>query len=526
MSFSLNLFVLLLSCLSLTTAVPTSSVLRPRADGVVNQTTCNGNQYTYQQLAGYGFVPSDARDSYGDTLGGFGSSAAIDLKTWRKLKNGTYTGILYALPDRGWNTQGTLNYQNRLHTFSISFTPASNATVSSPSPPNLLLTYKSTTLLTDPTGTPTTGLDADAHGGLSIPGFPLLPAATYTGNGFGQPGTGGHRASLDTEGLVIAKDGTYWISDEYGPYIYHFSASGKMLAAIQPPAAYLPHRNGSISFSANSPPIYDPNRTVTPADPQSGRANNQGLEGLTISPDGKTLYALMQSALINDGGPDNPNRRQARLLEYDISNAKKPEYIHEYVVTLPLWTDPTAKKSKQTKVAAQSEIHALGNNQFFILARDSGAGHGQSSSTSIYRHIDIFDISSATDIRSMTNDATNGSIASPTGVLNPGITAATYCSFLDFNVNSELDKFGLHNGGAQDAGLLNEKWESIVVVPVDGKKGKDGEFFVFSLSDNDFITQNGYLNNGQYHYSDASGYNLDNQALVFQVKLPSSADPS
>lgn len=102
MGFTYNLCNLLLSYVSLAIAVPTASILRPRANGVVNQTTCNGEQYTYQQLAGYGFVPSNARDSYGDTLGGFGSSIAIDQKTWKKLKNGTYTGTLYAIPDRGW----------------------------------------------------------------------------------------------------------------------------------------------------------------------------------------------------------------------------------------------------------------------------------------------------------------------------------------------------------------------------------------------------------------------------------------
>ncbi|KAL8806611.1 MAG: hypothetical protein Q9182_001259 [Xanthomendoza sp. 2 TL-2023] len=421
------------------------------------------------------------------------------------------------------NTQGTLNYQNRIQIFDISFTPT-NATATSPSPPNLLLTYQRTTLLTDPQGNPTTGLDADVSGGLTFSGEPLLPAATYTGNGFGQAGPGGKRISLDTEGIVLARDGSYWISDEYGPYIYHFGRSGKLLTAIQPPAAYIPTRNGT-SFSANSPPIYDPNRNINPKNPRSGRANNQGLEGLTASPDGNTLYALLQSALINDGGPDNPFRRQARLLQYDISNGRTPVYQKEYVVTLPLFVDPTSKKNA-TKVAAQSEIHYLGNNQFFILSRDSGAGAGQSATTSVYRQIDVFDISTATDIKSAANDATNGSIASATGVLKPGIVPATYCSFLDFNVNSELRKFGLHNGGAQDKGLLNEKWESIAVVPVDGQDGKDGEWFVFSVSDNDFITQDGYLNNGQYRYKDASGFDLNNQALVFRVSLPKSATPS
>ena len=69
---------------------------------IVNQTTCNGNTYTYNALAGYGFVPASARDKFGDTLGGYGSSVAIDQSTWKKLANGSYTGTLWAIPDRGW----------------------------------------------------------------------------------------------------------------------------------------------------------------------------------------------------------------------------------------------------------------------------------------------------------------------------------------------------------------------------------------------------------------------------------------
>lgn len=40
------------------------------------------------------------------------------------------------------------------------------------------------------------------------------------------------------------------------------------------------------------------------------------------------------------------------------------------------------------------------------------------------------------------------------------------------------------------------------------------------MSDNDFITQDGFLEGGEFVYSDASGYSLDNQALVFKVKIP------
>jgi hypothetical protein len=143
----------------------------------------------------------------------------------------------------------------------------------------------------------------------------------------------------------------------------------------------------------------------------------------------------------------------------------------------------------------------------------------------VYRHIDVFDIASATDISGSTYDCTNCSIATDAGVLNAAITPATYCSFIDFNVNSQLNRFSVHNGGAQDASLLNEKWESIGIVPVDGLGGDDDEWFVFSMSDNDFITQEGYLEGGAFQYADDSGYTLDNQALVFKIHLPDHSRP-
>lgn len=79
----------------------------------VNTTTCNGQTYVYEELAGYGKIASNARDKAGDTLGGIGSSIAIDARSWRRLGK-SYTGLLYAVPDRGWNTEGTLNYQARI----------------------------------------------------------------------------------------------------------------------------------------------------------------------------------------------------------------------------------------------------------------------------------------------------------------------------------------------------------------------------------------------------------------------------
>ncbi|RMZ76912.1 hypothetical protein DV738_g4706, partial [Chaetothyriales sp. CBS 135597] len=525
-------------------AIPGS--ISQRSSSSVNTTTINGQTYVYESLAGYGYTASNARDKFGDTAGGIGSSAAIEPGSWKK-SGSTYTGVLWALPDRGWNTEGTTNYQPRVHKFAITFTPNDSATVSDPSPPNLQLEYLDSILFTDPAGNPLTGLDSVAEPPyLTFPTTGEVPTANYTGDGFGGDGSGGRRVSGDTEGLVLNSDGSFWISDEYGPSIFHFSSSGQLLSSIKAPDALIPLRNDEVSFSANSPPVYDSDFEVEPEKPDSGRNNNQGFEGLTASADGKTLYVLLQSAAIQDGGDSKKTSRYTRFLQYDVSDPSSPIYEAEYVVPLPVYGD-------KGTTAAQSEVKYISDTQFLVLTRDSDKGHGQGADNteSVYRHIDVFDISSATNIKGSEYDSATGSIASD-GVLNSDITPATLSPWLDFNVNSELNKFGVHNGGDEDSGLLNEKWESLALVPVEpdtaaddddkkhswggwgrwGGRGHTGkrsvssdEYYLFSLSDNDFITQDGYENFGQFPYTDSSGYDLLNQVLVFKVQLPSGSKP-
>jgi hypothetical protein len=69
--------------------------------------TIDHHTYKYIQLVGKAEFPSDARDKFGDTAGGWGSAIAADVKSWKKKKDGSYTGTLFATPDRGWNTNGT-----------------------------------------------------------------------------------------------------------------------------------------------------------------------------------------------------------------------------------------------------------------------------------------------------------------------------------------------------------------------------------------------------------------------------------
>ena len=79
--------------------------------------------------------------------------------------------------------------------------------------------------------------------------------------------------------------------------------------------------------------------------------------------------------------------------------------------------------------------------------------------------MDIIDISCATNIIGTKFDDKSNPVA-PEGVLDVTIQPAAYYPFIDFNNNDQLQKFGLVNGGEVNGpGLLNEKWEGVVILP-------------------------------------------------------------
>ena len=80
------------------------------------------NKGQSQRLVAFARIPSDARDSQGETLGGFGSGMALLPNSWHGAGD-HFTATLVMLPDRGWNTEGTTDYQARLHFFGLQLMP-------------------------------------------------------------------------------------------------------------------------------------------------------------------------------------------------------------------------------------------------------------------------------------------------------------------------------------------------------------------------------------------------------------------
>jgi hypothetical protein len=473
-----------------------------------------GLTFVNKGLVGVGRLPADLRDKFGETFGS-ASGLAVDPKSWTRTPDG-YQGTFYVLPDRGYNVSGTADYRARLNKLSVTFKPPVDSAavpvaerqsntvaerqdnIVAERQNNVVATLTDTILLTDLTGESLTGLDP-GEGGVraAANGFPDLPQAA---NG---------RISIDSESLALLPDGGFFIGDEYGPYVYRFSATGRLVAAIRPPEAFIPKRKGKDNFSSNNP---GPGASAPePPNPDSGRQNNQGFEGLSLTPGGRYLVVALQSGTRQDSGPAPEGRRYTRMLYYDVADLELPRLVREHVVPLPVF----ANADGQPRVAAQSELLALDETHFFLLCRDGGNGYGTDGATSRYRNVELLDTSQATNIAGSNYDGTVP--VAPGGKLADGIVPATLTPFIELNAQAQLSRFGLHNGEPNDRSNLSEKWEGMALVPaLDPARPRD--FFLFITNDNDFITQNGYQVGAAY--KDASGADVDTMLLVYRITLP------
>ena len=462
-----------------------------------NSVTLGGVTLTNHGLVAVGRIDAALRDRFGETFGS-GSGMAIDPGSWTR-DGASWRGTIFLLPDRGYNVSGTIDYRSRINRLEVVLTPPANPE-SMPVDARqgtVAARLADTILLTDPAGASFTGLDP-AAGGIrpAADAFPPMPQAPN-----------GH-ISLDSEGVVLTRDGSFFVSDEYGPYIYRFSPQGRLLGAIRPPDAFIPRRKGADHFSSNNPGAGQ--SAPVPANPDSGRQNNQGFEGLALTPGGKYLVAILQSATRQDGGDASETRNHTRMLYYDISTIDRPVLVREHVVVLPDYTTDDGKR----RIAAQSEMLAIDETHFLLLCRDSDNGFGQKGATSRYRRIELIDTSAATNIAGRYDGLEP---VAPKGKLVDGIVPAARETFIDLNDNAELAKFGLRNGPPQDRNNLGEKWESMGLVPaLDPDHPRD--YFLFVANDNDFITQHGF--HAGAAYQDASGVDLDTMLLVYRLTLP------
>lgn len=283
-----------------------------------------------------------------------------------------------ALPDRGPNAvaydslvDDTVSYINRFHTVTMDLQPNGGAGL----PFTLTPMLAGTTLLGS-----STPLVYGSGSGLGV-GNGAPPENTFfrhyfTGrsDNFDPAQSSGNPldARFDTEGIRVSKSGErVYVSDEYGPYIYEFDRhTGLRMRSFNLPAHL---------FVSNLSPV----GATEISGNASGRTANKGMEGLAITPDGKTLVGIVQAPLIQDLAQGGAAKSLLRIETVNVNNGK---FLHEYAYLL-------------STGSGVSEIVALNDHEFLVDERD-GKGRGDGSTAKI-KQIFKIDLSNAVDVVNM-----------------------------------------------------------------------------------------------------------------------------
>lgn len=120
---------------------------------------------------------------------------------------------------------------------------------------------------------------------------------------------------IDSEGIVVCRDGSLWLTEESLPSIMRVAADGTVVCR------YVPE---GVSLSATEMDVV----TCLPARYQS-RRRNRGFEAVAISPNEATLWVMLQSPLLTPHSGEIPESGIVRLLAFDTQrNKPRAEYLY------------------------------------------------------------------------------------------------------------------------------------------------------------------------------------------------------
>ena len=244
---------------------------------------------------------------------------------------------------------------------------------------------------------------------------------------------------LDPEGIRVSPHGTFYISDEYGPYLFEFNRQGHLIRRIEIPSKF---------FISNPSP--DP--TAELLGNVAGRQANRGMEGLAISPDGGTLFGIMQNALIQDHGlnPGTTDRLglNNRIVKIDLSTGD----THEYVYVL----------DAINRGQGVCEVLAINDHEFLVVERDNRSNLQTPPQAPTRKTIYKINLTGATDV--------SGIASLPASTLPVGVTPVSKELFINL-LDSDLNL----------AATIPEKIEGLAW----GRDLEDGRHVLYVISDND-----------------------------------------
>jgi hypothetical protein len=266
-------------------------------------------------------------------------------------------------------------------------------------------------------------------------------------DGFAPPVGGALGTAFDPEGLVVSpRNGHFLVSDEYGPSLLEINRAGQVVHRYETPANLLPRdaASGAVNHADDSGNT-------------AGKRTNRGFEGLAVSPDGQTVYAMLQSAMLDEGGG---NGVVSRIVAFDTRTRRaKAQYAY--------------RMEGSSQGRGISALVAINEDEFLVLERNNRGLGVDAEQAPANKKVYRISLAGATDVSGNDLDAA-GAAFTPVSK-NPA-------PWLDLAASATL----AHPSLAALGGVSPEKWEGLAI----GPRLSDGSYLVLAGTDNDYsVTQ-------------------------------------
>ncbi|GAA3601658.1 esterase-like activity of phytase family protein [Flavivirga amylovorans] len=187
----------------------------------------------------------------------------------------------------------------------------------------------------------------------------------------------------DFEGVLIDKNGNFWMCDEYRPALYQFDATGKLIERYVP---------SGTSLLGTTPQAVGTYGAETLPEVYSKRRANRGFEAIAYDEVNHIIYAFIQSPLYNPSSATKNNSDVIRILGISCATGAP---VEEYVYLLERNKDAGYASSRVDKIG---DAVYTGNGKFLVIERDS---EGPAVSTG-KKYVYEIDINFATNILNKT----------------------------------------------------------------------------------------------------------------------------
>ncbi len=215
--------------------------------------------------------------------------------------------------------------------------------------------------------------------------------------------------------------------------------------------------------------LLSPQGAVEIAGNISGRVANKGMEGLAITPDGRTLVGIMQNSLIQDAAEGGDAAKLLRIVTMDVRSGRT---LHEYAYVLTTGT-------------GVSDILALNNHEMLVDERD-GKGLGDGSNAKV-KQIFKIDLANAVDVSEMNGTAAASNRVSKTLFLDV-VKVLTAAGFTTDQIPAKIEGLAFGPDVAGASGVMHTLWianDNDFLQDLNGPNTNPNQFFVFGFTASD-----------------------------------------